>query len=92
MYDWSAWRDGRAWANCTPSSPASARVTPALFDQQDWSWGYQILPYIGQTTLWNNPDDALVRSTPVATYFCPSRRPPVAKYTPGNWGLRHARL
>ena len=87
-YDWSGWGDGRAWANCTPSSPASAHIVPAPFDQQDWSWGYQILPYVGETALWQNPDDDLVRSTPTAIYFCPSRRRPVVHYTPGNWGLR----
>jgi prepilin-type N-terminal cleavage/methylation domain-containing protein len=87
-YDWSQWGDGRAWANCTPSSPNSAHLTPAQYDQQDWSWGYQILPYIDQVALWKNPDDALVRATPTTIYFCPSRRKPVVHDTPGNWGLR----
>ena len=66
----------------------ASRLTPAAFDQQDWSWGYQILPYIDQAALWRNPDDDLVRSTPTVIYFCPSRRRPVVHYTPGNWGLR----
>jgi prepilin-type N-terminal cleavage/methylation domain-containing protein len=50
--------------------------SPALFDKQDWSWPYQILPYMEQLNLWGDPDDASVMATPTATYFCPTRRPP----------------
>src|SRR5208282_5344148 len=41
------------------------------------SWGYQILPYIGQDPLWANHSDQTVASTPQPLYFCPSRRRPV---------------
>ncbi len=86
-YDWSAWGDGRAWANCTPSSPNSAHITPAQFDKQDWSWGYQILPYIEEKPLWLTQDDPTVRATPTAIYFCPTRRQPVVRSeTTSNWG------
>lgn len=50
--------------------------SPALFDKQNWSWPYQILPYMEQLALWGNPDDASVMATPTATYFCPTRRSP----------------
>ena len=42
--------------------------------EQSWSWAYNILPYIEQDNLHKNPNSALVRNTPVKTYYCPSRR------------------
>lgn len=56
----------------------------AVYDQQAWSWGYQILPYIEETALWNNRDDDLVARTPLPGYFCPTRRRPVA-LAAGPW-------
>jgi hypothetical protein len=53
-------------------------TTPAVYDQQNWSWGYQILPYIEQANLWSNPSDQVASGTPLKLYFCPSRRRPVA--------------
>ena len=50
----------------------SGRVRPARME-----WGYQILPYIEQQALWNNTSDQFVRDTPVALYFCPTRRRPL---------------
>ena len=52
--------------------------------QQEWSWAYQILPYIEQGNLWSNTDDTVVAGTPVKMYFCPSRRSPVA-LSGGAW-------
>lgn len=52
--------------------------SPALHDQQWWSWPYQILPYMEQVQLWSHPDDDVVAGTPVQQYFCPTRRPPTA--------------
>jgi prepilin-type N-terminal cleavage/methylation domain-containing protein len=57
---------------------------PANWKSQSWSWGYQILPYLEQSPLWLNPSDQAVASTPVPTYFCPTRRPPVA-LSGGSW-------
>jgi prepilin-type N-terminal cleavage/methylation domain-containing protein len=57
---------------------------PAAYDQQAWSWGYQILPYIDQDALWNNASDQTVAGTPVGLYFCPTRRRPVA-LSGGPW-------
>jgi prepilin-type N-terminal cleavage/methylation domain-containing protein len=56
----------------------------ALYNHQKWSWGYQILPFLEQSSLWANPSDEVVASTPVKTYFCPSRRNPMA-LTGGPW-------
>ncbi|MCS7015425.1 MAG: DUF1559 domain-containing protein [Gemmatales bacterium] len=68
---------------------------PAAPPDQDWGWPYQILPYVEQAALHavpgvgysssvdtNNP----ISSTPVAIYFCPSRRRPGLK-TDGRAGI-----
>ena len=60
---------------------------PADYQQQTWSWGYQILPYSDNSALWGNASDQVVASTPVALYFCPSRRRPVA-LSGGPWQAR----
>lgn len=41
----------------------------------EWSWAYQLLPYIEQGGLYQNADSAAVRAAPVRIYYCPSRRP-----------------
>jgi prepilin-type N-terminal cleavage/methylation domain-containing protein/prepilin-type processing-associated H-X9-DG protein len=50
---------------------------PAISPNQNWGWGYQVLPYMEQENLWKNLDDALVRATPLKFFFCPSRRAPM---------------
>jgi prepilin-type N-terminal cleavage/methylation domain-containing protein/prepilin-type processing-associated H-X9-DG protein len=44
----------------------------AIGTSQNWGWGYQLLPYIEQGTLWANTDANLVRGTPVQVYGCPT--------------------
>jgi prepilin-type N-terminal cleavage/methylation domain-containing protein len=39
-------------------------------------WPYQILPYVEQLTLYQNPSNSLVEQTALNLYFCPTRRPP----------------
>lgn len=41
-------------------------------------WAYQILPFMEQVTLYeyDDPTFAVIRATPLKTYFCPSRRGP----------------
>ena len=77
-YDWSSWGIGRACGH-------AAHTIPAQFDQQDWSWGYQILPYVDQLALWKNPNDVAVRGTPTSIYFCPTRRKPVRRLIHSDW-------
>ncbi len=50
----------------------------------EWNFLYQIMPYIEQTSLYNEPDDSTVYRTPVPLYYCPSRRR-AARY-PDNAG------
>lgn len=66
---------------------------PADFHTQNWGWGYQILPYIEQSALYNlpsgtgnppiqnpstpGPGDITVASTIVKTYCCPTLRTPI---------------
>jgi type II secretory pathway pseudopilin PulG len=59
-------------------------TVPATYMDQQWSWGYQILPFIEQDNLWSLPGDQQVASTPVKLYFCPTRRRPVA-LSGGPW-------
>lgn len=42
----------------------------------EWNWMYQILPYIEQANLYNQTNDTLVYKSPIASYYCPSRRGP----------------
>jgi prepilin-type N-terminal cleavage/methylation domain-containing protein/prepilin-type processing-associated H-X9-DG protein len=51
--------------------------SPATAPDQHWGWGYQILPYIEQTNVWSNTDDATVRGALLPIYFCSSRRRPM---------------
>ena len=61
----------RRWAGGSSSSGK-----PAHAPNQDWGWGYQILPYLEHHSLWLDKNDATVGGTPIATYFCPSKRLP----------------
>jgi prepilin-type N-terminal cleavage/methylation domain-containing protein/prepilin-type processing-associated H-X9-DG protein len=48
---------------------------PATYTSQGWGWCYQILPFVEQESLWALPkgQEALIISTPVKLYYCPSR-------------------
>ena len=47
---------------------------PATAPNQNWGWGYQILPFIEQTNVYNEADDNTVRGAVLPIYFCASRR------------------
>ena len=55
-------------------SQADVAQTTPQGREQSWSWAYNILPFIEQDNLHKNANSALVRNTPVKTYYCPSRR------------------
>jgi prepilin-type processing-associated H-X9-DG protein len=71
-------------ANCA-SNPdythhSSPYIHPGAVPQSrvEWNWTYHILPYIEQDNLYRTTNHTTVRRTPVKTYFCPSRRSPIA--------------
>lgn len=70
--------------------------SPASGLKQDAGWGFQILPMMEQSNVWNPPGADIVAKQKTAvgavieTYFCPSRRAPTAltyvshSYDPGG--------
>lgn len=50
--------------------------TASLYDRSQWSWTYQILPWIDQRPLYLATDPVKICHTPVKLYYCPSRRGP----------------
>ncbi len=48
-----------------------------MTNRQNWSWAYQLLPYMEQDNLWRTTSDTVVMGTTVPIYFCPSRRSPM---------------
>jgi prepilin-type N-terminal cleavage/methylation domain-containing protein/prepilin-type processing-associated H-X9-DG protein len=58
---------------------------PAVLQQQNWGWGFQILPFIEQENLWRNAaTNEHVVVIPLAIYTCPSLRQPMLVYG-GSW-------
>ncbi|HKM55281.1 MAG TPA: DUF1559 domain-containing protein, partial [Isosphaeraceae bacterium] len=56
--------------------------TFAVSPDQNWGWGYQILPYIEMNNVWEEPDDNICRAALIRLYFCPSRRQPMRVQDP----------
>jgi prepilin-type N-terminal cleavage/methylation domain-containing protein len=88
---------GRYW---TENRTMTSGGTPADYMTQAWGWGYQILPYIEQQSLWSippngggspTPGDMKIASSIVKTYCCPSARPPtVFPYGQAGWSGQRA--
>jgi len=69
-----------------PGNPPTGGWAPIKGVAQNWSWGYQILPYLDQENLWATPqgvnsaaetaNNLAILGTVVPTFSCPTRRPP----------------
>jgi prepilin-type N-terminal cleavage/methylation domain-containing protein/prepilin-type processing-associated H-X9-DG protein len=54
------------------NTPPAAAAAPN--NRNEWSWCYQILPYIEQDNLYRAPSVSRIDTTPVKIYYCPARR------------------
>ena len=54
----------------------------------DWNFLYQIMPFIEQDNLYQEPSDTTIYRTPIAVYYCPTRRR--AKRYPDDNGTARA--
>jgi prepilin-type N-terminal cleavage/methylation domain-containing protein/prepilin-type processing-associated H-X9-DG protein len=52
--------------------PPATSANPAIRAQ--WSWCYQILPYIEQDNLYRTTSVSTIDRTPIRLYYCPARR------------------
>jgi prepilin-type N-terminal cleavage/methylation domain-containing protein len=60
------------------SRSTNAAGVPHNALRQDWGVFYQILPYIEQKPVWEQPNPADAAAAKIKIYFCPTRRPPTA--------------
>jgi type II secretory pathway pseudopilin PulG len=70
--------------SCQPGQIGTG-IDASMTETSDWSWGWQILPYIEAKAVYDlDPTFATdktgnfnrIQATPIATMYCPSRRPP----------------
>jgi prepilin-type N-terminal cleavage/methylation domain-containing protein/prepilin-type processing-associated H-X9-DG protein len=65
---------------------------PFAPEKQGLSWAFQILPYMEQGPVYGLATTEQLRSTPIAMYFCPSRRPPQQNPINKAWLMDYAGL
>lgn len=60
--------------------PGSNPSIPDMTDLRDrlFGWGWQLLPFLEQLPIFSHGDFNFVQTQAIPTYFCPSRRPPIA--------------
>jgi prepilin-type N-terminal cleavage/methylation domain-containing protein len=56
------------------SAPPGSSTVPTVTPHQNWSWIYQILPFMEHQTLWESPNLKATAATPLAMINCPTRR------------------
>jgi prepilin-type N-terminal cleavage/methylation domain-containing protein len=81
---------GNHWSFAPDYDPTSQAALVGT--AQRAGWGFQILPFMEQTNLWEGGSQTTVAakqiaamSTPVPAFFCPTRRPPRALPATGSW-------
>lgn len=70
----------------------SAGGRPFAAPKQGLSWAFQLLPYLEQNAIHNITTQQELAETPVAMYFCPSRRPPTFNSVHSRWLMDYAAL
>ena len=63
-----------------------AGEVPTVAPKQNWSWIYQILPFIEQENLWQMRSVIDIMKTPLAVVWCPSRLGPRLETWPRTLG------
>jgi prepilin-type N-terminal cleavage/methylation domain-containing protein len=66
------WTWGRSMTGSAPNGWAT----------QMWGWGYHIMPYIENDSLYREPDPIVIRRTVPSYSWCPSKRGPTVIGTP----------
>lgn len=70
----------------------SAAGKPFGPKKQGLSWAFQILPYLEQGAVYGLATTEQIKDTPVAMYFCPSRRSPTKSPIEDAWLMDYAGL
>lgn len=70
----------------------SANGRPFAAERQGLSWAFQALPYMEQNAVHNLTTQEQLADTPVALYFCPSRRPPTQNPNNDRWLMDYGAL
>jgi prepilin-type N-terminal cleavage/methylation domain-containing protein len=62
-----------------PPLPSSGQQGAATLDRSEWSWGFQILPFLDGQSVFDQPltpeGDTVIHRTPIPSMYCPTRRP-----------------
>jgi hypothetical protein len=67
-----------AWGKFPPGGSHTPPATTACAGQDcrqtEWSWAYQLLPFLEQEEMYRNPDAAAVQTAVIPVFYCPGRR------------------
>jgi prepilin-type N-terminal cleavage/methylation domain-containing protein len=66
-------KDGQT-APVDPLGPSCSTLCCSGCTRGEWNWAYQILPFVEQQNLYQQPKDNTIYTTPVPMFYCPTRR------------------